>query len=187
MGLIHKIEEKVLHHGDKKHAQQQYMYAIVYLFLSFGSCPLTLNRSPPQQQQQQGFSQRNCGQPQGGYNGGGMGMNGGGMDTAGGRQEFGGPQQHGGPFDPSGSLGSPPGGMGMGRESHHGGHHGGPGAMGGVGGMGGSQFGGGPGGPGGGPHGGRGGPGGWQKGSRFQYSCCLPIPKHNAYSVNLSM
>ena len=26
MGLIHKIEEKVLHHGDKKH-EQQYMYA----------------------------------------------------------------------------------------------------------------------------------------------------------------
>jgi hypothetical protein len=32
MGLIHKIEEKVLHHGDKKHAQQQYMYTVFYLF-----------------------------------------------------------------------------------------------------------------------------------------------------------
>jgi hypothetical protein len=32
MGLIHKIEEKVLHHGDKKHAQQQYMYTVSYLF-----------------------------------------------------------------------------------------------------------------------------------------------------------
>lgn len=28
MGLIHKIEEKVLHHGDKQHGQQ-YMYASV--------------------------------------------------------------------------------------------------------------------------------------------------------------
>lgn len=26
MGLIHKIEDKVLHHGDKKH-EQQHMYA----------------------------------------------------------------------------------------------------------------------------------------------------------------
>jgi hypothetical protein len=36
MGLIHKIEEKVLHHGDKKHAQQQqYMYADLYLLILF--------------------------------------------------------------------------------------------------------------------------------------------------------
>jgi hypothetical protein len=28
MGLIHKIEEKVLHHGDKKYGQQD-MYALI--------------------------------------------------------------------------------------------------------------------------------------------------------------
>jgi hypothetical protein len=30
MGLIHKIEEKVLHHGDKKYGQQN-MYALIRL------------------------------------------------------------------------------------------------------------------------------------------------------------
>jgi hypothetical protein len=36
MGLIHKIEEKVLHHGDKKYEQQN-MYALILLRLSFNS------------------------------------------------------------------------------------------------------------------------------------------------------
>jgi hypothetical protein len=31
MGLIHKIEDKVLHHGDKQQHGQQYMYAFVSL------------------------------------------------------------------------------------------------------------------------------------------------------------
>ncbi|KAK8203374.1 hypothetical protein M8818_005265 [Zalaria obscura] len=186
MGLLHKLEEKVVHHEDNKHHQQGGPHGQQgFGQQGYGGLP---QQGPPQNNFQGGPGMQQQGGMGGGFGGhqqgGGMGGGFGGQQQGGG---FGGHQgggmggHHGGGGGfggEQGGFGGPGGGMG-------GGMGGGPGGQGGFGGPGGGM-GGGPGGhQGGGFGGGRGGGGmgGGPGGGRGGHGGCLVVSTYHAAKV----